>query len=705
MKRASCIFWLLLIHIFSAANGFDVFQENGKVGLKSDQGKVLIPPKYDALGWSTGKLTVVNNVVGYKKDGYWGLINLENHQITKPIYEELIPTDAYLIVAKKKSSLSLRLVAGCINTSGKEILDFQYDGISISNLRAIVFTRIGNQFKYGLVDLSNKTLIPQQFKTVSSLGQSRFAVENFDGKIALFTDAGKQETPFEIDSISAYKKNYAIIYKGMHQGLIDNSGAIKVPANNREMLIEDDGQVFKRELDEWLFLDGQNKLIQKKSADSVRVIGKNVLQIAESGLVHLEDYKFAPTSPGSYSSLGNFINRKAIFSSNHKQGVVRADGTLLVAAKYDKLYRDQQYFISNQRQAGKDNWIVLDSLGRAIHAKTYDHIYPFTGKIFPVSNRNYWGAMDAAGKELIACAYDSIIQQFDDYVVVKFKGQYGVVNLREEWRVTPRPNKLKIISDNRYLEIGPKTTYLKAFDGNTVYFSDNRLEVESGHIIEHLADGNIWEVDLNGVIVDRKLQPDLKIEVVTIETEGLRGVKKNGQYGFIDSRGRLRIANRYDNIQPYQEQLAAVKIRGKWGFINHEDKIAIQPVYDIVLPFQYGFSIVSQKGFKGLIDRTGKVLLPPKYDEISVKEFGNILVKQGGLYGLADRDGRILINPKFHSLYDQGNNYVIVGRDDKYGIVTVQGISTVPLMYDKITYDKFNGNFLALKKAAWVKIP
>ncbi|MEO8474524.1 MAG: WG repeat-containing protein [Chryseolinea sp.] len=704
MKRASCIFWLLLIHIFSAANGFDVFKENGKVGLKSDQGKVLIPAKYDALGWSTGKLTVVNNVMGYKVGGYWGLINLDNHQITKAIYEELVPAEDDLFVARKKSNLSLRLVAGCINTSGKEILDFQYDGISITNQRAIVFTRIRNQFKYGLVDLANKTLIPQQFKTVSSLGQTRYAVKNFDDKIALFTDAGKQETPFEIDSISSYKKNYAIIYKGLQQGLVDNSGAIKVRANNREMLIEDDGQVFKRDLDEWLFVDGQNKLIQKKLADSVRVIGKNVLQVVESGLVHLEDYKFAPTSPGSYSTLGKFVNRKAIFSSNHKVGVVRSDGTILVAAKYDKVYRDQQYFISNQRQAGKDNWIVLDSLGRSLHAKTYEHIYPFTGKIFPVSNRNYWGAIDASGKELIACAYDSIIQQLDEYVVVKFKGQYGVVSLREEWRVTPRPEKLRLISKTRFLEIGPKTTYLKAFDGNTIYFSDNFLEVQSGHLIEHLSDGNIWEVDLDGVMVDRKLQQDLKIKVVTAETEGLRGIKKNGQYGFIDSRGRLRIANRYDNIQSYQEQLAAVKIRGKWGFINHDDKIAIQPVYDVVLPFQYGFSIVSQKGFKGLIDKTGKVVLPPKYEEITVKEFGNILVKQEGLYGLSDRDGKILINPKFHSLYDQGNNYVIVGRDDKYGIVTVQGISTVPLIYDKIAYDRFNGNFLALKKAAWVRV-
>ncbi len=614
------------------------------------------------------------------------------------------PTEGSLIVARKKSSLSLRLVTGCLNTAGKEILPFQYDGITVSNLRAIVYTKVGNQFRYGLVDLENKTLIPQQYKNVYSIGSLRYAVENFDKKAALFTENGKQVTTFSIDSLSAYKKNFAIIYQSTQQGVVDREGVIRIQPIYREVKIEDDGSIFCRQLDEWLFLDGQNKLSQKKAADFVKPIDKNMLQVVSAGYIHLEDYKLTPVHATLFSTLDNFVSRKAIFSIDGKYGIARRDGSIMVPARYEDLISNPPYFFANEKQNGKNNWTVLDSLGNRLSAKTYEHIYPFTGKIFPVSNRNYWGAIDAKGKEIIACAYDSIVQQLDDHIVVKFKGQYGIINLREEWKITPRNNRLKLITPDRYVEVSPKTTYLRTYDGNTIYFTDNTVSVTQDHIIEYIPSGSIWEIDLDGVIVNRKLQPDGLIDRVFPEAEGLRGIRKNGQYGFIDSQGRLRIANRYDGIQPFNEGLAAVKIRGRWGFISHEDKIAIQPVYDVVEAFHKGFSLVKQKGFQGLIDKTGRVIIPPKFESVTVLGHGNILIRQGGLYGLCDKDGRMLINPKYNSLEDLSNNYVIVERDGKYGVISVQGISTVPLVYDLITYDRYNGYFLALKKAAWVKM-
>jgi hypothetical protein len=86
----------------------------------------------------------------------WGLINLNNEILTKPVYEDVVTGDGSLIIARKKSNLSLRIVAGCLNTSGKEVIPFQYDGINLSISHAVVFTKVGNQYKYGLIDLDNK---------------------------------------------------------------------------------------------------------------------------------------------------------------------------------------------------------------------------------------------------------------------------------------------------------------------------------------------------------------------------------------------------------------------------------------------------------------------------------------------------------------------------------------------------------------------
>ncbi len=102
MKRTICIFWLLLITFLTDASSYNVFEENGKVGLKNEEGKVLIPAHYEALGWSNGSFSILNNVTGYQKDGFWGLINLENHVVIKAAYEDVVPADGPWIIAHKK---------------------------------------------------------------------------------------------------------------------------------------------------------------------------------------------------------------------------------------------------------------------------------------------------------------------------------------------------------------------------------------------------------------------------------------------------------------------------------------------------------------------------------------------------------------------------------------------------------------------------
>ncbi len=82
MKRASCFFYLLLISFFSAAHGYTVFEQNGRVGLKDERGQIVIPAEYEALGWSDGTFTLTGQVTGYRLNARWGLINLGNHRVT-----------------------------------------------------------------------------------------------------------------------------------------------------------------------------------------------------------------------------------------------------------------------------------------------------------------------------------------------------------------------------------------------------------------------------------------------------------------------------------------------------------------------------------------------------------------------------------------------------------------------------------------------
>lgn len=684
----------------SDAIEFSLYEENGKVGLKNEQGEILIPAQYDGMGWSNGQFSIINNVTGYQSGSHWGLINLENNRITKAEYTDLSPGEGSLIVARKKITGTVMIRAGCIDTSGKEVIPFHYDGLRVSSFRAIVYVRNGSQFKHGLIDFENKLLIPLQYRNIYPLGSLRYGVENFDNKTAIFSEDGKQITNFLIDSLSSFKKNYAIIYQKQRQGLINRQGQIKLEPTYREIQINKDGTVNARRPDLWLWLTSENKSGKQCNADSVEVVQPNLIKVSTSGKIQLTDKEFKPVTEQLFSFVGPFEKGKAIFRIGDKTGIIDHDGKVIIKPVYKDLIIDHPFIRANQPVNYKDRWIVLDSAGSILTSKGYDRLAAFNGEFFPAQHRGYWGAVNAKGKEIVACVHDSIGAHLNEMVVVKFKGKYGVINLDEDWLVTPQANKIELLNNDRYFEISPRTKFLKSYKGEIIYFSDNRLEMQGDHLLEYLSTGGLWKIDMSGVITERTTHL-YDSEMIFPESEGLRAIKKDGRYGFVDDQGRLRIANRYEGVKRFSGTFAAVKIRGRWGFINHADNIAVQPVYDDVIPFREGLSIVSQNNLYGLLDKNAKLIMPVRYDSIVLVGDKRVKVQQDGLWGLADDAGRMIINPKFDQLTVLGNGHVITSRDGKSGLLTPLGVNIIPQLYDDLVFDPYHNEYIALKRMGW----
>ncbi len=697
-----CIFFgMLLISFASAGTPYVVFEENGKSGVRTSEGKVVIPAKYDAIGWSNGKFSIVENVTGFRVGHTWGLINLSNQKVTRNDFTDLYPAEGSLFIAGKKTGNSSRSALGCINTAGKNIIPFLYDGISIASFRAIVYTHIGNQLRYGLIDLQNKTIIPQHYQEVRPIGTLRYAVRNFDGKIALFAENGQQITGFDIDSLSAFQNNLARIFQGKNVGIIDRDGRIQIQPIYREIEPGAGREARVRQADEWIFLSAQNKSVRTVQADSITNIGSHLYKISTGRQAQIVDRDFRQVGESVLTDVKAFRDGRAIYQLGSLFGVIMDNGKLLVPALYTNVLVGTDYIIAAQRSGNTKTFILFDSLGNRRVSRAYESISPLGPGLFAARHRGFFGVLNGEGKEVVACAYDSILDHKDAHLLVKFKGLYGIINTSEKWVVSPRPNKLSIINENRFLEYGSSSTFVKERNGNVIYFTSNRIEVSGDHFLEYLPSGTIWSIDMNGVIINRQVMPAEVTEAVYEESEGYRAIKRNGRFGFIDDRGRLRIANRYEAVQPFREGHAAVKILGKWGFINLQDNIAVQPVYEQVLPFNNGVAKVKQKGLFGMIDTKGKLVLPVRYAEIEVLPSGNYLISTNGLKGLADKNGTVIIQPRFDTLVDSGNGHAVAGKSGAYGVVAYNGVTIIPMMYQGMRYDREADLFIALKKASW----
>jgi hypothetical protein len=453
--------------------------------------------------------------------------------------------------------------------------------------------------------------------------------------------------------------------------------------------------------DEWHVLRANNTVSETIGADSIVSLGERRFKIETAGTSTLTDEFLKSIQSENVSDISFFRNGRAVVRNKNRYGVIRKNGSTILPTDFQEIILGESFILTNEKKVDKVSWSLRDTLGQRKHAKSYDLLVPKQGSIFPAVKNGYWGALDANGKELIACVYDSLVEISNHQLVVKFKGQYGIISLKEEWLAFPQPHRLKLLNNDRYLKVIGNTVFLCSFNGAILYFTINPIDLHEDHFVEHVHTGGTWVIDYDGRIVSRQLPPDEPTEKIFPATEGLRGIKKNGKFGFIDDQGRLRIANRYEDILPFQEGLAAIKIRNKWGFINRDEKIVIQPVYEQVKPFENGYSFVKQNGLVGIIDKEGKLIVPTRFSKVTRLENGRFLLEAGNLFGLADSMGNILLFPKYESLTDLNTGYVIVQLQGKFGLVTLQGVNTIPILFEKLSYDKENDRFLGLKKSDW----
>ncbi len=690
--------WLVMTQSF--AKGYQTFEENGKVGMKDDAGHVVLPPSFEALGWSDGNFSVIGKVTGYRLAGRWGIIDLEKKFITEPDYESLVYCGGDCLVARKKINAAFSKT-GCINLKGEIKIPFIYDGLLVQGLRAIVFNLVNAHYYYGLTDLSHRILIPVAYKSIQPLGSLRFAVENRENKIALFGDGGNALTDFSIDSISTICKNLAIIYQNHLEGLINRDGVVRLETKFAALKINKEGKVFAQLPNEWLFINNKNETVKSVLADELKSLDGNRLIIRKGNALGVVDRQLNTLVPIAFESLAEIAPGKYLVKQNNKVGVIDENGKAVVPLRFDSV-------IFQNRSNVFRTWIKnlgwqLFASGKPLTGKFYEELGPANDVGFPAISKGFSGMINADGHEFIPCTFDAIAQPEDGLLAVKFKGSYGIINAKEDWLVAPQAFPLRVINKQHYLQLQPGNRFIKTYAGEIIYFTPYPLAFNKENFTEFLPTGSLKVINYHGAVIQGSSLLE-NVQEIFADHDGLRGIKMDGRYGFVDQQGRLRIANRYDSIGEFHEGLAAIKLIGKWGFVNTSDQIAINPNFDYSSYFKNGVAIVSRNKKFGLMNTVGKILLSMRYDAIQRWADNQFLLISSTRQGLADEQGNVLVEPRFDSLLKVGDGLLLVCRQEKWGATTEQGLNIIPMIYDHLEYDPGNKIYIAQRKSEWKEV-
>ena len=181
------------------------------------------------------ELVFEKNVLRYKKDNMYGLIDLEGNKITDAIYEKVSSlTNKPGNIAVKKDGLY-----GVINSRGEEIIPIKYNAISGDDfcLEAygyalsgyIVSVKTDTGIIYGYIDYKGNEVLKPEYETITRVLEyddkdDIYLVVRNNGKKGVFKN-GKQIIDFEFQTINySNTANVFIVEKTGKYGFYTNKG-------------------------------------------------------------------------------------------------------------------------------------------------------------------------------------------------------------------------------------------------------------------------------------------------------------------------------------------------------------------------------------------------------------------------------------------------------------------------------------------------
>ncbi len=732
------VFLFALLSVFNSEAGggeeYSIIIKGEKKGLVNKKGRVIIPAEYEDLGWTNGGTQLLENVIGFKKDGLWGILNTKNEKVTVPVYTSLTRFNESWIVASKKLPYNSDEVFGIINAKGKAVIPFRYPKIRVHKNSLIVMEKGNDGFLFGLLNGKGKPVIQARYDMLRPLNEELYEV-TFHENIAIFSSAGRNLTGFVLDSAVVGTNNYIITYRNGKQGLIAPDGSAIIAPEYKKIVIGS-GAVKAQKFREWQAWDKDKNLLASYAYDEIIPAGRDIykVKVGEArALIHASDSLLTPFSD---FDIREHFDKWILVTSKGKSGVLKLNGDLLLPPEFDSVRFVHNIFLVKSGKYGGWGWSMINADGKVLTDQVYDAIKWLGDSFYKAKRGKYWGMLNTLGKEVIFCKYDSIVQYTEGKLLVKFLGEDGILNLDGEWEILPQKKDIEIVDPMRYLVRSPYGSYVAYYpdtkDFSAEYFLykhgkrylektlDNKMGLrdENGkRVIEPVYDeiselqddsiyyarsGNTYTfITKSGV---KKNVDDPRFQEIRDMHEEFIGVKIDGKWGFIDINGKLRIANQYENIGLFNEGLAPIKIRGRWGYVDKREKIIVQPAFDTVYNFQDGLCRVVKKGYYGLINARGQITLDCEYDQLQRLKTGGFLTKKNNKYGLAGKDGRLLILPRFDKVEDLNNGYVIASRKGKYTLLSNEGVDILPMIYEAMIYDEYNDVYLAALPAEWVDL-
>ncbi len=648
-KIAATLGLVLLFPILSASSQTDLYilyMENDKVGLKNNQSEILIPAQYQQIGWSSMATAAVTGTIGYKENNLWGLMDMSGNKLTGAIFKHIEPfTKGHLLVDENGKR-------GLIQTSGKSSTSRKYNSLSpagdhiIYSLSGLVADR------YGLMNYTEKSLIAPDFSKIEYLPNTGLRAKTTEDKWQAFDSQGRLLSKEYYDEIQAFDQ-YLLLQKGNFFGMIDLSGKVLFEPQYKYFIKSEKGKPEALSYAKWKnhLNAGYASVI---AADSIKPLRHDKLIAYYNSTLEILDDQYRVLRSWDNVQLLERKNDYLILKKGEKLAIYSLISDTITEFGYDDYKAFDQIVVVLQGQ----KWEIIEaSTLRNIHSFGFQSVDDhFSGDLLAVRYQNRTGFISTSGEISVPFLYDQAEAYYHGYAIAIKDGISGIIDSQGNWTVNARYDSIKWLKPSYALgKKGTKGELVLAANDSVIFSSNDFIYAINGHfayrknkqyglidglgkeVLKPIYDSIIVHSEEAGLFVVHqgkkkglvnkegkfKIPLSERFERIIPSDFEFLAVKINGQYGFVDFDGNLRIANRYDSVKNYQNGLAAIMLRSKWGFIDRSENIIIQPYYEEVSQFENGLASIRKNGKWGVLNLKGEEIVAPVYDRVERLSSGN----------------------------------------------------------------------------------
>ncbi|WP_315500796.1 WG repeat-containing protein [Capnocytophaga gingivalis] len=279
-EKGAVILPLKYSDINSNKNGYTI-KLNEKAGLFNSEGKEIIPISYR---WIYTDKIDDNIPIAAKLDGKEGYINTKNEWVIPPTYRDAFAFRQGVAIVKKGRNYM------CINLKGEAVIqDFDNYVIEPSDNTYIVGVR--KECKYMVYDLNGNLLDTYDGFINNWSDDAIFAVKK-GGKWGYIDGYGKVIIPLEYEEVGDFSEGLAAVRKDNKWGYINPKNEVVIPIEftNREVSYFKNG-VAKYYTDSGIgLINLKGEIIAEPKYDSIEYVNGNIAIVSFDGYNYLYDF-------------------------------------------------------------------------------------------------------------------------------------------------------------------------------------------------------------------------------------------------------------------------------------------------------------------------------------------------------------------------------------------------------------------------------